>query len=53
MLGCFNRASQLFLWKYCKIVHYSKSFVYLPLIVRGDVRTVEGNLCLFPVANLE
>ncbi len=26
----------------------SKFFVYLPLIVRGEIRTVEGNLCLYP-----
>ena len=32
----------------------SKIFVYLPLIVRGDIRAVEGNLCLYPeIQNLE
>lgn len=25
-----------------------KFFVYLRLIVRGEIRTVEGNLCLYP-----
>ena len=28
--------------------YFLKSFVYLPLIVRGDIRAVEGNLCLYP-----
>jgi len=32
----------------------SKFFVYLPLIVRGENRAVEGNLCLYPeIQNLE
>lgn len=32
----------------------SKIFVYLPPIVRGNIRAVEGNLCLYPeIRNLE
>ena len=31
-----------------------KKFVHLPLIVRGEIRAVEGNLCLYlEVRNLD
>jgi len=29
-----------------------KLFVFLPSIVRGEIRTVEGNLCLYLVSNI-
>lgn len=48
------KCSNIFLKICAEIVHPLKIFVHLPLIVRGKIRTVEGNLCLYlEVRNLD
>ena len=42
-----RRDNAVFIQKSFKNRFDSKIFVYLPLIVRGEIRTVEGNLCLY------
>ena len=44
-----RRDNAVFIQKSFKNRFDSKIFVYLPLIVRGEIRTVEGNLCLYPI----
>jgi len=44
-----RRDNVVFIQKFFKNHIDFKFFVYLPLIVRGEIRTVEGNLCLYPI----
>ena len=49
-----RRDNVVFVQKFFKNRFDSKFFVYLRLIVRGEIRAVEGNLCLYlRVLNLE